>query len=291
MTPFRIPLAAALILAAPLHAQQGKTPKTPLGAHVFDEFRTIDGTEQQPRPTPLMGAAADAARSAHAGADYDDGVVERWPARTGRARARSAMRCERAGRRFVANGRTTRQRLPVAVGPVPRPRHRPDRRRRPARAGAHRGARRRPLVRSAIDRRPRRSRSSSTARLLRSGERAPTRANPRAAQRDHGLDRRSNVYGSDEERADALRTHDGTGRLEVPSRVSSATCCPSTPRGLPNAGGPSPDALPGRRRAGQRAGRPDGAAHALRPRAQPWADRYIRRRRTPAAGHPGRRRL
>ncbi|MEM8609218.1 MAG: peroxidase family protein [Myxococcota bacterium] len=43
----------------------------------------------------------------------------------------------------------------------------------------------------------------------------------------------SNVYGSDEERADALRAHDGTGRL----LVSEGNLLPFNEAGLPNAGG------------------------------------------------------
>jgi hypothetical protein len=45
----------------------------------------------------------------------------------------------------------------------------------------------------------------------------------------------SNVYGSDEERARALRTLDGTGRL----RTSAGNLLPFNTEGLPNAGGPS----------------------------------------------------
>ncbi len=48
----------------------------------------------------------------------------------------------------------------------------------------------------------------------------------------------SNVYGSDVERADALRTNDGTGRL----RMSDGRLLPFNDNGLPNAGGSS-DAL------------------------------------------------
>ncbi|MDY7095265.1 MAG: peroxidase family protein, partial [Acidobacteriota bacterium] len=44
----------------------------------------------------------------------------------------------------------------------------------------------------------------------------------------------SNVYGSDEERAQALRTLDGTGRL----RTSDGNLLPFNEDGLPNAGGP-----------------------------------------------------
>jgi len=46
----------------------------------------------------------------------------------------------------------------------------------------------------------------------------------------------SNVYGSDPERAAALRTNDGTGRL----RTSDGDLLPFNVDGLPNAGGPSP---------------------------------------------------
>ncbi len=45
----------------------------------------------------------------------------------------------------------------------------------------------------------------------------------------------SNVYGSDQERADALRTRDGTGRL----RASAGELLPFNTGGLPNAGGTS----------------------------------------------------
>jgi len=45
----------------------------------------------------------------------------------------------------------------------------------------------------------------------------------------------SNVYGSDQERADALRTNDGTGRL----RMSAGDLLPFNTDGLPNAGGAS----------------------------------------------------
>jgi len=47
----------------------------------------------------------------------------------------------------------------------------------------------------------------------------------------------SNVYGSDEERANALRTNDGTGKL----KTSEGDLLPFNTDGLPNAGGPSPD--------------------------------------------------
>lgn len=47
----------------------------------------------------------------------------------------------------------------------------------------------------------------------------------------------SNVYGSDDERAAALRTNDGTGKL----RVSDGDLLPFNEQGLPNAGGESPD--------------------------------------------------
>ncbi|MCG8460020.1 MAG: hypothetical protein MI919_27375 [Holophagales bacterium] len=46
----------------------------------------------------------------------------------------------------------------------------------------------------------------------------------------------SNVYGSDEERARALRTLDGSGRL----KTSEGDLLPFNEEGLPNAGGPSP---------------------------------------------------
>ena len=45
----------------------------------------------------------------------------------------------------------------------------------------------------------------------------------------------SNVYGSDDERAAALRANDGTGRL----RTSAGAMLPFNETGLPNAGGPS----------------------------------------------------
>jgi peroxidase len=47
----------------------------------------------------------------------------------------------------------------------------------------------------------------------------------------------SNVYGSDPDRADALRTHDGTGRL----RTSEGGLLPFNTEGLPNAGGSGPE--------------------------------------------------
>jgi hypothetical protein len=47
----------------------------------------------------------------------------------------------------------------------------------------------------------------------------------------------SNVYGSDEIRASALRTNDGTGRL----LTSAGNLLPFNTEGLPNAGGRSPD--------------------------------------------------
>ncbi|HSR51504.1 MAG TPA: peroxidase family protein [Acidobacteriota bacterium] len=46
----------------------------------------------------------------------------------------------------------------------------------------------------------------------------------------------SNVYGSDDARAAALRTNDGTGRL----KTSAGNLLPFNLDGLPNAGGPSP---------------------------------------------------
>lgn len=45
----------------------------------------------------------------------------------------------------------------------------------------------------------------------------------------------SNVYGSDQERANALRTNDGTGKLET----SEGDLLPFNTEGMPNAGGPS----------------------------------------------------
>ncbi|CAN0516682.1 unnamed protein product, partial [Scytosiphon promiscuus] len=47
----------------------------------------------------------------------------------------------------------------------------------------------------------------------------------------------SNVYGSDEERANALRTNDGTGKL----KTSEGNLLPFNTEGLPNAGGGSAD--------------------------------------------------
>ncbi|MEM7008154.1 MAG: peroxidase family protein [Thermodesulfobacteriota bacterium] len=46
----------------------------------------------------------------------------------------------------------------------------------------------------------------------------------------------SNVYGSDEERANALRTNDGTGKL----KTSEGNLLPFNTEGLPNAGGEDP---------------------------------------------------
>lgn len=46
----------------------------------------------------------------------------------------------------------------------------------------------------------------------------------------------SNVYGSNEERANALRTNDGTGKL----KTSEGNLLPFNTEGLPNAGGPAP---------------------------------------------------
>lgn len=47
----------------------------------------------------------------------------------------------------------------------------------------------------------------------------------------------SMVYGSEEERAEALRTHDGTGRL----KTSRGGLLPTNKDNLPNANGPAPD--------------------------------------------------
>lgn len=47
----------------------------------------------------------------------------------------------------------------------------------------------------------------------------------------------SNVYGSEEERTEALRAHDGTGRL----LTSDGDLLPFNTQGLPNGGGPSPE--------------------------------------------------
>jgi peroxidase len=47
----------------------------------------------------------------------------------------------------------------------------------------------------------------------------------------------SNVYGADPERADALRAHDGTGRL----RIGEGGLLPFNTEGLPNAGGSGPE--------------------------------------------------
>lgn len=49
----------------------------------------------------------------------------------------------------------------------------------------------------------------------------------------------SNVYGSDDVRAAALRTNDGTGRL----LVSAGDLLPFNTAGLPNAGGPGPELI------------------------------------------------
>ncbi len=61
--------------------------------------------------------------------------------------------------------------------------------------------------------------------------------NPRQQlnQITHWIDA-SNVYGSDDARAAALRTNDGTGRL----RTSTGDLLPFNTAGLPNAGGPDP---------------------------------------------------
>lgn len=61
-------------------------------------------------------------------------------------------------------------------------------------------------------------------------------ANPRQQMNEiTGWIDASNVYGSDPERAAALRTNDGTGRL----RTSAGNLLPFNTGGLPNAGGPS----------------------------------------------------
>ena len=49
----------------------------------------------------------------------------------------------------------------------------------------------------------------------------------------------SNVYGSDTERANALRTLDGTGRLKVTTTETHGDLLPFNEEGLDNAGGPS----------------------------------------------------
>ncbi|MEM7437689.1 MAG: peroxidase family protein [Myxococcota bacterium] len=68
----------------------------------------------------------------------------------------------------------------------------------------------------------------------------------------------SNVYGSDDERADALRRNDGSGKL----RVSEGNLLPFNEVGLPNAGGDSPDLfLAGDVRANEQVGL--AAMHAL----------------------------
>lgn len=61
----------------------------------------------------------------------------------------------------------------------------------------------------------------------------------------------SNVYGADEERAHALRTNDGTGKL----KTSDGDLLPFNVDGLPNAGGPNPALfLAGDVRANEQAG-------------------------------------
>ena len=76
----------------------------------------------------------------------------------------------------------------------------------------------------------------------------------------------SNVYGSDDVRAAALRTNDGTGHL----LVSAGDLLPFNAPGLPNAGGTGPELfLAGDVRANEQVGL-DGPAYAVRARAQPF---------------------